>query len=425
MMNRVAGIALLFSIVVILGCRPEPVPDPDPDSIELTFEFRDSMPEKVLRSYLSRYIYMAEFCTHPSYQYDGMDSFKEDHERMILNTGAKLISGSVLIWGGESRVVNDRTGFFDYITSTIARVHEKDPEIIFQGGIFEIVTPEVDQIAIPSWVFEAYGLPAEERNFKQTEMLNPDGSFANHWGNGGVPDIRQQEAQMWIYFLARQYIDAGIESIHLGQAMLMSMAEGPEAQYESWTGVVEKIRAYAREDARRGMVLLTAHVNKGMKKGDQLLFDYHGFPLRIVEKKGFPQEGILLIGEEPIYGNSLGGTTPGGWSCKSLPYIVEFDNYGISDRPGEPNAGQFWIWGYDEISWFSQQPEDYRNEFLEYAIDWIEKRDPAGYLSMPGNRVITGPNGTRDRYMANTPSDANGNKGYNQEVIIKTIWEQQ
>ena len=29
-------------------------------------------------------------------------------------------------------------------------------------------------------------------------------------------------------------------------------------------------------------------------------------------------------------------------------YLVEFDNYGRSRRPGEAGQGRFWVWGWDD-----------------------------------------------------------------------------
>jgi len=45
--------------------------------------------------------------------------------------------------------------------------------------------------------------------------------------------------------------------------------------------------------------------------------------------------------------------------------------YGRSRNPGEAGMGKFWGWGWDEITWFSQQPEDYRNQWLSYAWRWV------------------------------------------------------
>src|SRR5690606_39745108 len=90
-----------------------------------------------------------------------------------------------------------------------------------------------------------------------------------------------------------------------------------------------------------------------------------------------------------IYKLSKGVVTPSGWECAHLPYLVEVDNYGISPKPGVP--GQEWfVWGYDEISWFALQPENYRNQWLQYAWNWVREHDPNGYLQMPGSRVVTG-----------------------------------
>ena len=44
----------------------------------------------------------------------------------------------------------------------------------------------------------------------------------------------------------------------------------------------------------------------------------------------------------------------GGWRTKSLPYIVELDNYGCTDHPGAQwKNDSFHPFGWDEISWFA------------------------------------------------------------------------
>jgi hypothetical protein len=83
---------------------------------------------------------------------------------------------------------------------------------------------------------------------------------------------------------------------------------------------------------------------------------------------------------DAIYGRTKGGTTPSGWYCEKGPYIVEFDNFGISDYPGTCILTDYFVWGYDEITWFALQPEDYRKEFLKYAHDWVRIVDPNGYV---------------------------------------------
>ncbi|MGM0485318.1 MAG: hypothetical protein ACQESR_00955 [Planctomycetota bacterium] len=192
---------------------------------------------------------------------------------------------------------------------------------------------------------------------------------------------------------------------------------------EHWDGILKRVREYAGEIARRHWVLCDAHVpSGGLLRGDRLLFDFHSFPLRIKEVPERPQEGILEVGfTDAIYGRSRGGVTPSGWRCQHLPYLVEIDNWGVSNQPGQPGVGGCWMWGYDEMSWFAHQPEAYRNQWLRYAWDWVREHDPAGYLQMPGSRILHAPVDGKHWYFANTPSDAVPN-GFGQEKTIREIW---
>ena len=135
-----------------------------------------------------------------------------------------------------------------------------------------------------------------------------------------------------------------------------------------------------------------------------------------------PQEAILKVGfSDGIYGRSRGGLTFSGWECEHLPYLVEIDNWGASKQPGQPKAGGIWIWGYDEITWFAHQSEQYRNDWLRYAWDWVPKADPNGHLQMPGSRTLRSPLDNKRWYYANTPSPAVP-EGFGQEETIRAIW---
>ena len=90
-------------------------------------------------------------------------------------------------------------------------VHKADSEIILQAGIFEIAYKgTVNATAIPSYVFEAFGLPVEKRNFRFTDIVFPKGTKDKNgtdngigcWGNdaSGVPDITQTETKMYFYY---------------------------------------------------------------------------------------------------------------------------------------------------------------------------------------------------------------------------------
>jgi hypothetical protein len=182
-------------------------------------------------------------------------------------------------------------------------------------------------------------------------------------------------------------------------------------------------RAYAAKHARRHTIFCDGHVpSGGLVREGRLLLDFHSFPLRIMEVPDRPQEGVLKIGfVDSIYGRSKGGLAPSGWRCEHLPYLVEIDNWGSSDKPGQGGLGGCWVWGYDEMSWFAHQSESYRNDWLRYAWNWVRQHDANGYLQMPGSRVVHSPVERKDWYYANTPSPAVPD-GFGQEETIRAIW---
>ncbi len=47
--------------------------------------------------------------------------------------------------------------------------------MILEACVFETVSPKVDQIAIPDWVFTALGQAVEHRNFRYDDMIYPEG----------------------------------------------------------------------------------------------------------------------------------------------------------------------------------------------------------------------------------------------------------
>lgn len=225
---------------------------------------------------------------------------------------------------------------------------------------------------------------------------------------------------MWFFTLAGAYIDAGCEALHLGQVGLIGMAD---PGLESWSDLLARIRARSKVHARRHLVLLDAHVpTGGMVKDGVSLLDFNSFPLRIKEVPDKPRQAVLEVGHlDAIFKRSKGCLTPGGWRCESLPYLVELDNFGRSRNTDVADTKSIFVWGWDEISWFSLQEESYRNAWLEYAHDWIKRTDPSGHLQMPVSRMISCPNETGGTYRANTRSP-DCPIGYSQEETIKRIW---
>lgn len=381
------------------------------------YAFSRTISRPVLEDYLARSITMEGLL-------NGRGDLT-DNIRMLKSIGAKYIGRSICLWGGEANLLAN----FERARRQMPQVRTISPETIFEACIFEIVTPDVEQVPIPAWAFTALGLPVEQRNFRYDPMLYPLPQRTRSWGkHGGVPDVSQTETQLWFYFLAKSYIDLGFEGIHWGQ---MEIMDHNDPHLDHYAHVFELVRAYAADHARRGMVLCNAHVpSGGLVRDGQLLLDFHAFPLRIKEVPDKPQDAILQVGYvDSIYLRSKGGRTYSGWSCEHLPYLVELDNWGVSAHPGQPDQyagravrGASWVWGYDEISWFANQPRAYRAHWLRYAWNWVRKTDPNGFLEMPGSRTETSPLNHKRWYSANDPSPAVPD-GLGDEDAIRAIWK--
>lgn len=375
------------------------------------YHFDGKISRQVLDNYLSRAVTCSELLHGKGNVADNL--------RFLTNTGCKLAGRAIYRWGGEAGLPRllERAG-------PIARqAHLADPDLVLQAACFEIVSTQVSQLPVPEWLLKEYQLPVEPRHFSYEAMLYPDGFRKDHWGKGAsVPDMSQVETRLWFLYLAAAYIDLGVEAIHFGQVALM---DSRDKDHTAWRDMMSRVRAYAKRKARRHFILCDAHVPTGGVAHDgRLMFDFHSFPLRIEEVAEQPGRGVLKMGYlDSLFGRSKGGLTPSGWSCDQLPYLAELDNFEPSGRPGQ-NIGGHWIWGYDEISWFAHQPEEYRNEWLRYAWRWIRDHDANGWLQMPGSRTLSDPVDGKHWYWANTRSPACPD-GFNQEETIKAIWAHQ
>lgn len=373
------------------------------------YRFDKAISRNVLENYLSRSITMEGLL-------NGRGDLN-DNIRMLKQVGAKYVGRSICLWGREAELLQNLTA----ASKQVPLIRAADSEMILEACIFEIVTTQVETVPIPDWVFTTFNLPIEKRNFRYSDMLYPQGLRHDQWGAGAsVPDVSQMETKLWFYFLARSYIDLGFEAIHFGQVEIMNRND-PDMVH--WSQVFAMSREYAAQHAPRHMLLCNAHVpSGGLVRNGHLLLDFHAFPLRVMEVPDKPEEGVLKVGyKDSIYGRSKGGLTVSGWSCEHLPYLVELDNYGVSRQPGKPGAGGFWVWGYDEISWFANQSKKYRADWLLYAYDWLRVNDPNGHIEMPGSRTERSPLNHRNWYSANLLSSAVPD-GLGDEVAIRSIW---
>ena len=413
-LKRIIAISLMVLICCAFGARSIA-------QTQASYKFdKSGISRTVLENYLKHSVTMTEFLAVDPYATDGPYPYKEDDIRLIKNLGAKFIGRAIYRWGKEDLLITPE--YLEQAKKLVDDVHAFDKDVVFQAALFEIVTQSVNNIPVPEWAFEALNLPVKNRNFNYDLMLNPNGKMVDHWRQGSsVPDIAQQESQLWFIFLAGTYFNIGCEALHLGQTALIGMAD-PGLSH--WKSFIDILRNFAKTKTRRGWVLLDAHVpTGGMVVNGVSLLDFNTFPLRIKEVPDKPQQAILDNGySDGLYNRSKGCVTPSGWQCQSLPFLVEFDNFGCSRTPGKSTIDGHHIWGYDEITWFYLQSEEYRKQWLKYAFNWIRENDPNGFLQMPVSRLVSLCEGKgRGKYRGNTKSEANPD-GLNVEETIKELW---
>ena len=408
----------------------EPEPEKQPEDVveevkDMRYEFKNKISEEVLCNYLARAVTISL-----EGQYIANATNGKHIKQFILNTGAKYICRAATCWTPYPGDYDTHKGQKAFIES----VHKEDPYVVFEACVFECISTAVNQIPVPAAVFEAFGLPVEERNFSFDAMCFPDGSYKNQWGaNTTVPDITRLETMMFLYHRATTYIDLGYEGLHMGQIHLIGR---DDKNWEQWTTLLTMIREYAYDNARRGFVFINAHTHGIVGSDGVLLFDFHMYPSRPMADGSVahfptednPQYAKFQVGHsDSIYGKSIGGETYSGWSCDTLPYLVELDNYGDETSIlHQPKPNDMRTWGMDEITWYANQPAWYRQEFLEYAYDWVTNEAPGkGFFAMPGQRVARIYDENNNvlvwQYFAYDPK--NDKRGNGDELFIKEIWE--
>ena len=327
--------------------------------------FDGSMPRKVLEYYLSR---------AATAQWIYLSDTLDDDIRVILKAGFKFLGRASGIWKAE---MPDEE-HFALSKAAAEKIHEADPEIILQACVFEAIYKEdAESTKIPAFVFEAFGLPFENRTFRfEGARLSPDSC---------IPDITNPEMQMWFFYRAASYIDCGYEALHMGQIHLYT---AKDRDYACIGKVLSMIRDYARTHARRHKVLIDAHSHSLVVNGKSLL-DYNAMPFTRYPVLDRPGEKLVLVRE----GKSGGGISPEGVYEKALPFLYEYDNWGGKDRWAHENltyeqrAWAQW-WGYDQIAWFASQDEQSRNTFLDYTFKWTAVNNPDGYFAFPLRRPL-------------------------------------
>ena len=197
------------------------------------FYFDGTISRQTLENYLDHSITMGYFLV-PGEPEGYKFPYRDDDVRMIRNLGAKFIGRAIYRWGQETKLRDP--AFLEYAKKMVDRVHTADPEVVFQGCLFEQVSTDVNKLKIPAWVFTDFDLPVEDRTFSHSAIIKREGRPDRGGGRAGVPIINNLETRLWFYYLAVSYINIGCEALHLGQVGLIGADDkGSEGLFwSSW-----------------------------------------------------------------------------------------------------------------------------------------------------------------------------------------------
>ncbi|MEZ4386888.1 MAG: hypothetical protein R3D98_04805 [Candidatus Krumholzibacteriia bacterium] len=398
------SLILLLLVTVLCGCASHP-------SLPL-LPMEGAPPDSVVAVSLDRAISMASVL----HLYPWAIREWPANLDLIGDLQPSLVGRAALVWGWEHLMLRSLGG----LQARVAALHERAPDAVVQGCIFEFISRDIERVTVPAHVLAAFGLTPDPRPYDFDAMLAPGApdDFPG-WGmDAAVPDLTRQETQLWFFHLATLYLDAGLEAIHLGNLERMA-ARDPDLRITE--GLLRRIRDHAVRHARRGWVLLDAHTH-GVVLSGRLLLDFHSFPLRPREVGDAADENVVLEAgfQDAIYGRSRGGVTPSGIAVAHQRFLVELDNGYAGPTPGGCDLPEC-VWGSDEITWFARQPTERRDALLAYFWRRVPELDPRGRFQMPGVRplqaqLVTG----CDRYLAHDPSVLACGGG--QAATIAALW---
>ncbi len=403
--GRIAVLTLLAA-ALLGGCgSPESPVQPAPPALD--YHFAGGISREVLLNYLSRALTTSELCLGfrcPGFAWD-------QNLRLIAELQPKFLGRAVYVWGWEDEYLAHLLA----LPAKVTAIHAIDADIVVQGCVFEIVTADVEKVAVEARVQAAFGLDPVVRNFDLEAM----GSEAVTWHTAAVlPDITRLETQLWFLQLAMIYIDGGVEAIHFGRLEAVAKHDHDLA---ATAALLDLVRAYARVHARRQWVLLDAHTH-GLARDGRLLLDFHSWPLRLREVGGAGERDVILQAGflDAIYGRSRGGVTPSGWRASSLPYLVEFDNGYAGTVPGACDLPEC-VWGDDEITWFAGLSPARRDAALRRLHAAVTALDPWARLQLPAMRpIVLADASSCSFYFVHDPRELP--EGYGQEDVIRDLW---
>ena len=95
----------------------------------------------------------------------------DDNLRMLKSLGVKYAGRSLCLWGAENHFLAN----LERARKQTPKALAADPEMVLEACVFETVGPRVEQIAVPDWVFAAFGQPVVKGTSFTNDIIYPVG----------------------------------------------------------------------------------------------------------------------------------------------------------------------------------------------------------------------------------------------------------
>ena len=380
-------------------------------------QFNGKMSRAQLEDYLDRTMVLS---------FDSLDKGMPAYNDLVnfaARCNARCLANTFTVGYGSELPIN--FGFFNKVQTAVTDIQNAYAKKglvapMVGAAIWESVTKNVDSIWMNDEVANTFHVAKRRFIYDSIKYMNDPAK------DRATPDISRPETQMYFYYLATEFIKSGIEVLHMG---IIEYEDKNDTNHLCTWDLLCKIRDYGATK-NRGIVLINADTwGVRLKKTDTLLYDYVMIPTRVsgyytghdstwssmwnYRESPYGGPGRLSVTDCSPFGKIGGGYVNLGWYADSIPYQVVLDNTLTNNCNCLVYATCYTVYGFDEISWFTLQSEDYRNEWLCYANSETKRLDKNCHFVMPGRKIYS----RRWSYY----SAMNG-YGFNQEDAIINTW---
>ncbi len=330
------------------------------------------------------------------------DSLYCDQIQLAVDLNIGLIKNPATHWGTQSKewwenmcyTVCDINQAYDCAGQRRPILEFMNLEVVDSGVCWYNVCDDVIN-AFEDEIEEKYGNADYPHTFFDIDSIQYEVDSLNEYEDDedydyGIPDITRLEAKMYMFYLAKRYMDCGYRGMNLADVGRYTKNDTDLSHLE---GFIKKVKKYSKDSL--GYKLTVCGGPEILKVGNNFLFDYVETSLRAIERTDFFPEGSACandpfqayISEDDDYcdlpDSDLTGISPDGCDG-TMPILYKLDNHrGLVVEGGAPTSECTNTYGMDEGTWWKNLSEECQIEFFEYYYCNQNELDKKRYFEIP------------------------------------------